>query len=89
MKRLITFVALLAVLAGALPLSTISQDLSTHFEELTAPDFIKAVEASQKTCIIPLGIMEKHGPHLPLGTDLFLAREISAKADLSDKNLSL
>ena len=54
--------------------------LNVKWDELTAPDFIKAVELSGKTCIIPLGIMEKHGAHLPLGTDLILAREISARA---------
>lgn len=55
-------------------------NLNYHYEELTAPEFIKAVENSRGTCIIPAGIMEKHGPHLPLGTDLFLAREISSRA---------
>lgn len=32
-----------------------------RFEELAAPDFIKAVEKSGQICIIPLGIIEKHG----------------------------
>jgi creatinine amidohydrolase len=54
--------------------------LPIHYEELTAPDFIKAVDASQSTCIIPVGILEKHGPHLPLGTDLFECRETSLRA---------
>ncbi len=48
--------------------------------ELTAPDFIKAVELAEGTCVIPAGIMEKHGAHLPLSTDLLLAREISSRA---------
>ena len=54
--------------------------LSIHYEELTAPDFIKAVDAARSTCIIPVGILEKHGAHLPLGTDLFECREISLRA---------
>jgi creatinine amidohydrolase len=49
-------------------------------EELTSPKFIKAVEASGGVVIIPLGIIEKHGPHLPLGTDLFQAREVAFQA---------
>jgi creatinine amidohydrolase len=49
-------------------------------EELTSPQFAKAVELSGGVCIIPLGIIEKHGPHLPLGTDLFEAREAAAAA---------
>ncbi len=54
--------------------------LPVNYEELTSPDFIKAVEKSNGTCIIPFGILEKHGPHLPLGTDLLDAREISIRA---------
>jgi len=57
-----------------------SADLSVQYEELTAPDFIKAVAKSESTCIIPVGILEKHGPHLPLGTDLFECRELSLRA---------
>lgn len=58
----------------------ISQELPYKLDELTAPDFIKALEKSSKTCIIPVGVMEKHGPHLPLGTDLFLSREYALQA---------
>ncbi|MBA4409932.1 MAG: creatininase [Odoribacter sp.] len=57
-----------------------SQQLPFRLEELTAPDFIKAVEKSSKTCILPIGVFEKHGPHLPLGTDLFIAREFALRA---------
>jgi creatinine amidohydrolase len=48
--------------------------LSTKWEELTGPDFIKAIQQSQGVCILPFGILEKHGPHLPLGTDLINVR---------------
>lgn len=60
----------------------ISQEsiLPYHYGELTAPDYIKAVGQSGGTAIIPAGILEKHGPHLPLSTDLILAREISSRA---------
>jgi creatinine amidohydrolase len=54
--------------------------LPSLWNELTAPDFIKAVELSRGICLLPAGIMEKHGPHLPLSTDLILAREISSRA---------
>lgn len=46
------------------------EKLSVHWEELTGPDFVKAIERSQGTCVLPFGILEKHGAHLPLGTDL-------------------
>src|SRR5580698_8592829 len=48
--------------------------LSVHWEELTAADFQTAIGQSQGTCLLPLGILEKHGPHLPLGTDLLNVR---------------
>jgi creatinine amidohydrolase len=48
--------------------------LSVHWEELTAADFREAIHRSQGTCLLPFGILEKHGPHLPLGTDLINAR---------------
>jgi creatinine amidohydrolase len=49
-------------------------NLPAKWEELTAPNFVKAVTKSSKVCIIPLGIIEKHGPHMPLGTDLIDVR---------------
>jgi creatinine amidohydrolase len=39
--------------------------LSVHWEELTGPDFIEAVKRAQGTFLLPFGIMEKHGPHMP------------------------
>jgi creatinine amidohydrolase len=48
--------------------------LSAKWEELTAPDFVQAVRQSQGVCVLPFGIIEKHGPHLPLGTDLLDVR---------------
>jgi creatinine amidohydrolase len=47
---------------------------------MTAPAFVGAVERSGGTAIIPLGIVEKHGPHLPLGTDLINVREVALRA---------
>jgi creatinine amidohydrolase len=49
-------------------------NLSAKWEELTGPDFIKAIHQSQGVCVLPFGIIEKHGPHLPLGTDLLDVR---------------
>lgn len=48
--------------------------LSAKWEELTGPDFIAAIHESQGVCVLPFGIIEKHGPHLPLGTDLLDVR---------------
>lgn len=48
--------------------------LSVKWEELTAADFRQAIQLSKGTCLLPFGILEKHGPHLPLGTDLLNVR---------------
>ena len=50
--------------------------LPFKFEELNAGQFVEAVKQSEKTCILPFGVLEKHGPHLPLGTDLINVREL-------------
>lgn len=55
-------------------------NLSVHWEELTGPDFVTAIHQSQGVCVLPFGIIEKHGPHLPLGTDLINVRYVTEKA---------
>ena len=57
-----------------------NQKLSVHYEELTAPDFVKANQQSGGVCLLPFGIIEKHGPHLPLGTDLLDSRLVASMA---------
>ena len=47
---------------------------SVHWEELTAADFRAAIARAQGACLLPFGIMEKHGPHLPIGNDLLNVR---------------
>lgn len=59
-------------LAAQTPASTAK--LSAQWEELTASDFREGIRRSQGTCLLPFGILEKHGPHLPLGTDLLDVR---------------
>jgi creatinine amidohydrolase len=54
--------------------------LSVKWEELTAADFRQAIEQSKGTCLLPFGILEKHGPQLPLGTDLLNVRYASLHA---------
>ena len=58
--------------------------LSPRWEELTSDDFRSAIQRSDGTCLLPFGIMEKHGPHLPLGTDLMNARHVALAAVRTD-----
>ena len=51
-----------------------AEPLSVKWEELTAGDFVTAMQRAQGVCVIPFGIIEKHGPHLPLGNDLINVR---------------
>jgi creatinine amidohydrolase len=57
--------------AGALPV---------RWDELTATDFPEAVARARGVCALPIGVIEKHGPHLPLGTDVFAARAAAIRA---------
>jgi creatinine amidohydrolase len=54
--------------------------LSPKWEELTAADFRQGIQQSTGVCLLPFGILEKHGPHLPLGTDLLNVRYASLRA---------
>ena len=54
--------------------------MSYKWEDFTAYDFSTAVTECNGTCIVPLGVIEKHGPHLPLGTDMFQASRIAELA---------
>jgi len=50
------------------------------WEELTSDEFPQAVESVQSVCLIPLSCIERHGHHLPVGTDMFIGREICRRA---------
>jgi creatinine amidohydrolase len=71
MYKTIGLVSLLLVMWASVPAA---QALSPKWEELTASDFVKALTASGGTCALPFGILEKHGPAGPLGTDLINVR---------------
>ena len=81
---LVVLSAVLSILfAGAVTAAepkSLAENLPVNYEQLTAVEFISAVEKSASTCIIPFGVLEKHGPHLPLGTDLLDVREVGNDA---------
>jgi creatinine amidohydrolase len=74
-KTALALVALAIAASGAA-----AQDLPARWDELTASDWPKAIERSAATCILPIGILEKHGPHAPIGSDLIHVREWAARA---------
>ena len=77
LKRLILILAITALVSATASAQT---KLSPKWEELTASDFRDAIAQSKGVCILPFGILEKHGPHLPLGTDLLNVRYASLHA---------
>jgi creatinine amidohydrolase len=50
-----------------------------HWENLRMPEF-EAWRQQHRTVILPVGSVEEHGPHLPLGTDTFHALEVARRA---------
>ncbi|HCE44469.1 MAG TPA: creatininase [Lentisphaeria bacterium] len=47
-----------------------------EWDKLTSHDFVKAVRTSQRVCLLPIGCIEKHGDHLPLGTDVLYVNRL-------------
>lgn len=47
-----------------------------RWEELTGDQFAVAVKQSQGVCLIALSVLERHGHHLPVGTDMFIGHEL-------------
>ncbi|MCU0460300.1 MAG: creatininase family protein, partial [Bacteroidales bacterium] len=74
MKSMITIFALLVFATVLVGQNKVRAGIPSQMEELTSPQFPKAVEQAGGVCVIPLGIIEKHSTHLPLGTDLYEAR---------------
>ena len=50
-----------------------------RYEELTSPE-VAALDRDQTVLILPLGSVEQHGNHMPLGTDTVLAHAVSLAA---------
>ena len=50
-----------------------------QWEQLTATDFAIAAKETG-VCILPLGVLEKHSEHLPLGTDFLIGHRVACLA---------
>ena len=53
--------------------------MQVRWEHLTPPDFEKLVREEQ-LCILPIGSLERHGEHMPFGTDALIAHDIACRA---------
>jgi len=54
--------------------------METRWLYNTSENLEKLREASCETCVIPIGSVEKHGLHMPLGTDILMAENIAYQA---------
>jgi creatinine amidohydrolase len=76
--RALTGAALLLALAA--PAAAATSTLSPNWENLTGPDFAKALKAADGVCVLPMGSVEKFGPSGPLGMNLIMARAVADEA---------
>lgn len=53
--------------------------MQVQWECLTPPDFKKLVR-EEKLCVLPIGSLERHGEHMPYGTDGMVAHAIAVAA---------
>jgi len=51
-----------------------------RWEELTGDRFAEAVKECEGVCAIALSVVERHGHHLPMGTDTYVGREILTRS---------
>lgn len=51
-----------------------------NWENLREEEFKEAIKISGGVCVLPVGCIEKHGQHLPVGTDTILATKIVKRA---------
>jgi creatinine amidohydrolase len=77
-------VAVVALVLSSVTVSVRAQEIPARWDELVASDWPIALEKSAKTAVLPIGILEKHGPHGPIGSDLIQVPEIAARATKSE-----
>ena len=54
--------------------------MDTRWLYVTAEEFPQLRELAKETCIVPLGCVEKHGLHLPVGQDIMQVSHIAYEA---------
>lgn len=57
-----------------------SEKKALLWEDLREEEFDAAIEESNKVCVLPIGCLEMHGQHLPVGTDTQTVRYIAEEA---------
>lgn len=50
-----------------------------RWEELSGDRFVEAVKECEGVCLVALSVIERHGHHLPLGTDMYEGRGLLSR----------
>jgi creatinine amidohydrolase len=83
MKGMMTMMWRVGVLVAAMigsASAAMAQELPARWDELVASDWKLAMEKAGGVAILPIGVLEKHGPQDPIGSDLIHVREWAARA---------
>ena len=56
-----------------------------NWENISSPEFAEAVETCRGVCLLPIGVVEKHGDHLPLGQDAIYIHAVCTEAAEREK----
>jgi creatinine amidohydrolase len=59
-----------------------------RWEEMTSPE-IGALDRERTVVILPIGSVEQHGGHMPVGTDTMLAQAVSLAAAEADREIAV
>jgi creatinine amidohydrolase len=59
-----------------------------RWEDMTSPE-IGALDRDRTVVILPIGSVEQHGRHMPVGTDTFLAQAVSLAAAEADSEVAV
>jgi creatinine amidohydrolase len=51
-----------------------------YYASKTAPQLQQLAQTGNAVAVLPIGAVEQHGPHLPVGTDFLSAQDITAMA---------
>ena len=55
-----------------------------QWEMLNYVDFKKGIKSSKGVCVLSIGILEKHGEHMPIGIDYLKGHEACVMAAKSE-----
>jgi len=53
--------------------------MQIRWEHLTPAEF-KKLAREEQVCIVPIGSLERHGEHMPYGTDAIVAHTVACRA---------